>query len=208
MAGTYEIPAEGSPNSTQDPKIKTFMESWNSKLNAENDLEDSGIASPNNSAYRTLLSGQQMIAADAAAATYIIARSGGATAPASGGEPVNPSFFYFDDADYTVPGKTQKLRLRVQVAANATKPALKFTFGLYPMTVAGGADAITTTLGTVVSGSATEVNEPAASTVTSAVSSDFTIPSDGAYILGVVTSATLTNNSKVIVSAQLQTRSV
>lgn len=119
-----------------------------------------------------------------------------------------PPFFYFAKADYEVANKTQKLRLRAQVAANATKPALKFTYGLYPVTVAGGADQATMTLGTVVSGSTLEFNEPTASTVTSKETADFTIPADGAYMLGVVTSATLTNNSFVICSGQLQTRSV
>jgi hypothetical protein len=38
MAGTYEIPTEGSPNSTEDPKIKTMLKGVNELLNTENKL--------------------------------------------------------------------------------------------------------------------------------------------------------------------------
>lgn len=44
MAGTYEVPLVGSSNESQEPKIKTFIESWNGKLNSSNQLEASGIA--------------------------------------------------------------------------------------------------------------------------------------------------------------------
>jgi hypothetical protein len=206
MAGTYEAPEEGSPNSTQDPKIKTFIKSWNEKLNAENDLEDSGLASPNNSAYRVIQVARTVLPADAVAGTYLVNNS---LASVSGASSVNGyPVFYFDDTDYTVAGKTQKLRVRAQILTNATKPTLKFTVGLYPVTVAGGADEFKLTLGTVVSGSTIEFNEPAASTIGQGNSGDFTIPADGAYAFGVVTSATLTNNNVSSVACQLQTRSV
>lgn len=205
MAGTYEIPAEGSPNSTEDPKIKTFISSWNGKLNAENDLEDSGIASPNNSAYRTIFSGNTAVRLEVAAATYVLE-----TAVVASGSSTSqtPNVFSFAKADYEVAGKTQKLRIRAQTLTNATKPTIKFTVGLYPVTVAGGANEIAVTLGTVVSGSTIEFNEPAASTVTAKETSDFTIPADGVYALGVVTSAKLTASNFTGIAAQLQTRSV
>lgn len=169
----------------------------------------------NNPAYRQLGASQQHIRTLQAAGTYLLGNQGGAPV-ASGGEICTaggevraiPHYFYFDDADYTVAGKTQKLRLRAQVAANATKPTIKFTFGLYPVTVAGGAAILTMTLGTVVPGSTVVLNEPAASTVSQGNSGDFTIPADGAYVLGVVTDATMTTNSSALLSAQLQTRSV
>jgi len=44
MAGTYGIPEEGSPNSSQDPLIKTMLKGLNEKLNSSNLLEGSGIA--------------------------------------------------------------------------------------------------------------------------------------------------------------------
>lgn len=189
----------------------------NANIAAEAGITDAKLASPNNAAYRLLCHSHLSLASDAAAGTYPLQAYSPepANPKVSGGNVINaglpfslPAFLYFDDADYTVGSKTQKLRLRAQVACNATKAAIKFTFGLYPITVAGAADTLTVTLGTVVSSSTVEINEPAASTVTGAVNSDFTIPSDGAYALGVVTSATLTNNSAVLLSAQLQTRSV
>lgn len=201
----FSVPTIGSPNSTQDPIVKSAVEGLNNWAGT----------------YRTILhgrqgiDGRQGIETDKVAGTYIIGgRNGTANGTivspvASGGNITeNPvPFFYFDDADYLVSSLTQKLRLRTQIACNATKAAIKFTFGLYPITVAGAADQLTMTLGTVVSGSTVEINEPAASTVSSGTGSDFTIPADGAYCLGVVTSGTLTNNSCVLLSAQLQTRS-
>lgn len=100
------------------------------------------------------------------------------------------------------------MRLRAQLACNATKPTIKFTFGLYPITVAGSANQVNITAGTVVSGSTVEANEPSASTITQKEGSDFTVPANGAYAIGVVTSAKLTANSAVVLISQLQIRSV
>jgi hypothetical protein len=44
MAGTYEVPAIGSSNESQEPKIKTFIESWNGKLDATNSLEGKNLS--------------------------------------------------------------------------------------------------------------------------------------------------------------------
>jgi hypothetical protein len=192
-----------------------LRESVNSVANEQlaGGIEDSKLKSPLSETYRYLLSAQQTLVTDYGAGTYILGSSnmGGNPVRGSGtGENagVSPPTFYFAKADYELSGKTQKLRLRAQIHANATKPALKFTFGLYPVTVAGGTDGIVWTFGTVVTGSQVEINEPAASTVTPGVTSDFAIPSDGAYMLGIVTSGTLTNNSLVLAAAQLQTRHV
>lgn len=206
----------GSSNATQDPKIKTNFETLSGLLGGSNKIADTGMESPNNSAYKLLMLAQSSFIVDAVAGTYLLgsASSGIQNPIASGGQidgnssATAPPVTFFAKADYEVAGKTQKLRLRAQVAANATKPTIKFTFGLYPITVAGEADKLNLTMGTVVSGSTVEINEPAASTLTSGTGSDFTIPSDGAFVLGVVSSGTLTNNNASIVSAQLQSRNV
>lgn len=210
----------GSANSVADPKIKTNFETLSGLLGGSNKIkgagiesatvEDAQLGSPNNSAYRLIDSVQSTFGSDKAAGTYILTPN---TVYVSGSgtfvDTINPPpVFYFAKADYEVSGKTQKLRLRAQIGVNATKAAIKFTFGLYPITVAGAADVLVITLGTVVSGSTVEINEPAASTVSQANSGDFTIPADGAYVLGVVSGATLTNNSMTILATQLQTRSV
>jgi hypothetical protein len=209
MAGTYEIPEEGSPNSSQDPKIKTMLTGLNSKLNSSNLLEDTGLASPNNGAYRLLFASVSSFNSEQPAGTYPFAPQG--SSPPRTGENfalVTTNYFYFAKADYEVANKTQKLRLRTQVGVNGTKPLLKFTFGLYPITIAGTTTEAKLTLGTVVTGSTIEFNEPAASTFTSKETADFTIPADGAYCVGFVSSATLTTSSNLKFAAQLQTRSV
>lgn len=181
-------------------------------------VTDAELASPNNSVYRTLLTSRGFIAWDAAAGTYMMGSVSGVSSNllasaqsfslASSSIQRPPDLLYFDDADYAVASKTQKLRVRAQVAANATAPGINFTFGLYPVTVAGAADALAFTVGTVVSGSTVALNTPSASAIAQGNSGDLTIPSDGAYILGVVTSGTIANNSAVALQAHLQARSV
>lgn len=196
----------------------------NSNIAASAGIVDTKLASPNNSVYRTIFQAGGHFVGDAGAGTYILglpmvqisSQVPVGIAPSATALGVGQTFgivhpdhvFYFDDADYTVAGMTQKLRLRAQVMANATQPAITFTFGLYPITVAGGADAITYTLGTVVTSSTVAAASPTASTANSYVNSDFTVPADGAYALGVVTDATLTNNASVSLHAQLQHRNV
>lgn len=210
MAGTYEIPTEGSPNSSEDPKIKTMLKGLNEKLNSSNLLEDTGLASPNNSAYRVLSVSQQWFTAEREAGTYFMSPSAPSFTPPLSGANLTLAvpYFFFAKADYEVAGKTQKLRVRAQAAVNATKPAQTFTVGLYPITVAGGASELKITLGTAVTGSTIALVEPVASTITSKETADFTIPADGAYTFGVVSSGKLTVSSSLLLSAQLQTRSV
>jgi hypothetical protein len=108
-----------------------------------------------------------------------------------------------------VAGKTPKLRVCGQVCVNATKPSSDFTFGLYRLTSPVGAAGVTGYTWTLVTGSQTSViSDPAASTITDAVSSDFDIPADGVYSLGVVTSEQIAASSNCHLSTQLQTRYV
>lgn len=210
MAGSYEIPAEGSSDATQEPKIKTFMESWNAKLNSENDLEDTGLASPSNKAYRTILAGTQSLGGEVANGTYLVSATEGNGVSAAGGNLGGGSLplLYFAKADYEVAGKTQKLRLRAQCLTNATKPTgVTFTVSLYNVaSVAGGSGEMKVTLGTGVGN--VKFEEPAASTVSQSSGSEITIPSDGVYALAINTSLKLPAGVRVLVSAQVQTKSV
>jgi hypothetical protein len=189
---------------------------------ADANVTDAKLRSPNNSAYRLIYEANGFLGGAAPSGTYLLGSETfntsstsvgmlrsteqfGISTTSSGGA---PRVFYFDDADYTVGGLTQKLRLRVQVACNATAPAINFTFGLYPVTIAGGANAHVFTTGTVVASSTVAVNAPSASTITSAATSDFTIPSDGSYMLCVALSGTQAANSTVSVHSQLQYRHV
>lgn len=195
---------------------------------AEGNVTDAKLASPNNSAYRTLLVSAGLASEALPAGTYPLAPppmgtaagtdqslipSGTARATTIGptssmADTTLTPLIYFDDADYTVGSLTQKLRLRAQVSTNATAwSSVTATFGLYPVTFAGAANTLTVTLGTVVSGSTVAIANPSASSVNQGNSGDFTIPSDGQYCIGVVTSATLTGNAAALLTAQLQTRS-
>jgi hypothetical protein len=227
-APTYTLPTNNADTATEEPKITLALSELKSLLTAgltaanvqPASLTDASLASPTSPAYRTLVAVSAIANPDLisnGSNIYFVAPSpagnliGSGTAIsglASNSRSDGLPLIYFDDADYTVASKTIKLRLRAQVTANATAPACNFTFGLYPITVAGGADAITFTAGTVVSSSTVAISTPSASTVTSGVNSDFTAPADGAYAVGVVLSTTQANNSIVQLSAQLQVRNV
>ena len=227
MAGTLPIPSIGSPNTQADPKIKEALETLNNKFDAENKvpgtsistaaaIADTQLASPNNSAYRALFQAQSVVAAELAAGTYILGTGMTTVAPRasgtdlrSGGSAQVPPLFNFLPEKYEVSSKTLKLTLLGTIAVNATIPTgVKFQFGLYPVTVAGGANELKVTLGAVVSGSIVEVTSPPASSVTRLGPTDFTAPAFGAYALGVVTSAALTTNSVASLSSTLLYRSV
>jgi hypothetical protein len=96
------------------------------------------------------------------------------------------------------------MRLRVQALVNATPPAHNLAFALYPVTVKGPADTLSFVAGAAVSGSSVTLNTPSASTVNSTVGSDFAIPIDGTYLIGVKPSASMAGDSAVQVAAQLQ----
>jgi hypothetical protein len=173
--------------------------------------------------YRTILTADGYLwklgPSTALAKTYLLGGTGINVPPDSGMatsateenalvEAIPPRIIYFAAADHAITGLTTKLRLRAQVASNATASGVTFSFGLFPVTVAGGANALTYTAGTIVSGSIAIIATPSASTVAQTGNTDFTIPSDGAYLLAVVTNATLATNSAVSCHAQLQVRNV
>lgn len=186
------VPTIGQPNSTEDQDIADALTGLNSFIGT----------------YRTIHESSSHMLGDLAAATYIFSATGGAVSGTTDIDQHVTPYFYFDDADYTVTSTTPKLRVRAQIATNATQPTITFTVGLYPVTTAGSADTLVFTLGTVVSGSTVAFASPTASTVSQSNSGDFTVPADGAYMFGVVTSGTLTNNNSSKLAAQLQIRSV
>lgn len=187
-------------------------------------VADSNLVSPNNSAYRTLLTAGTTVTNSLGAGTYFLggqtvssAGTGLLPLPSPGSLTTTvsaniyataPALIYFDDADYTVGSLTQKLRVKCQVSANGTQPTITFTFGLYPVTFSGGSTTLTATLGTVIAGSTKAIASPAASSTTQGNSGDFTVPADGQYALGVVTNGTLTTSNASLLTAQLQTRNV
>lgn len=183
-------------------------------------IADTKLVSPNNATYKTILAATSPLPLAAAAGAYWLSLGSfaqpeqGFVVVTAGGEVEaaerSPAMLYLDDADYAVNGKTLKLRLRVFVATNGTKPAITFTFGLYPALTDHIADAnkLQLKFGTVVTGSEAAIAAPAEDKTTSAVSADFAMPADGGYVPGVKLSGKLAANSAVLLGASLQLRAV
>jgi hypothetical protein len=195
-----------------DPAAQKNFDALKNRLNvleAAGGITDTQLASPNNSVYRTILT-------SAAAATGVVSITTTNTVFRSNGAMVGtgaaPVLLYLDDADYTVAGKSTKLRVRAQALTNAAAdPNIDITFGLYPITgSAGGAGVITETIGTVTSGSTVAITNANLNTsdMEQGNSGDFTFPADGYYALGCVGSGTQAANSFLALTAQLQMRHV
>lgn len=118
-----------------------------------------------------------------------------------------PKIIRLVNADQAVSGKATKYKIRAIIGTNATKPELKFTTQLADITIAGAADAISLDAPGGSKGSAAEVTSPAASTFTVYESGEFEL-ADGTYQMRTLTSAALTNNSMVIINAELLVHNV
>lgn len=160
--------------------------------------------------YRTIMSASGSHIAGRVAGTYFLA-CGDPLGVSGTGTLYPPTVIHIVGADYpTVNGIPPKLRIRVQLFTNDTAPTGNFTIGLYPITrpsTSGAAGLCIFTLGTVVTGSnGASFTTPAADLLGNSVSADFALPSDGPYVIGVVTTATVAANSLVQINAQLQIR--
>jgi len=155
------------------------------------------------STYKTITE-REAAGSSLTAVTYVIARTGLATAPAW-----DAGAFYFDPADWSAGSRTTNLRIRAAVAVNAVAPTVSFTIKLFPVQSVGGASGANATIGSVglgPSGSSVTVTTPSASTQTAVASADFAAPSAGFYVLGVTPSGSQAANSFVAVRAELQMR--
>jgi hypothetical protein len=168
------------------------------------------VAAVPNSSYRTILTGSGSHTAAKVAGTYGMA-DGDPLAVSGTGTLYPLKTINLVAADFPpVNGLAPKLRLRAQLYTNDVAPTGNFTFGLYPITrpaTSGGAGLCIYTLGTVVSGSnGATFTAPAADGLLAAVGADFAFPSDGHYVIGVVTTATVATSAHVHVNASLQMR--
>jgi hypothetical protein len=158
--------------------------------------------------YRTVLEASGSHIAAKVAGTYGIGH--GDPLAVSGTGTLYPlQIIYIAAADYpSINGLAPKLRIRAQLFTNDVAPTGNFTVGLYPVTrpaTSGGAGLNIYTLGTVVSGSnGATFTTPAADGQFNAASSDFALPADGFYVIGVVTTATVATSSLVHITVQLQ----
>lgn len=158
--------------------------------------------------YRTILQASGSLTAAKVAGTYALGM--GDPVAVSGTGTLYPiATIYLATADYpTCETVAPKLRIRFQLYTNDVAPTGNFTLGLYPITrpaTSGGAGLCIYTLGTVVTGSnGASFTTPAADLLGSAVGSDFALPADGHYCLGVVTTGTIATSAHTHMTAQLQ----
>jgi hypothetical protein len=167
------------------------------------------VAAAPNASYRVILDSSGSHIAARVAGTYGFAQSQPIAISGTGTlYPLNA--IYIAAADFpTVNGLTAKLRVRAQLFVNDVAPTGNFTFGLHPITrpaTSGGAGLVIYTIGAAVSGSTAAVNTPAADSSNVVASSDFSLPTDGHYVLGVVTTATVATSSHLHMSVALQLR--
>jgi hypothetical protein len=157
--------------------------------------------------YRTLLDSSGSHTAAKAAGTYGMGQ--GDPLAISGTGTLYPlNTIYIDSADYPAIGSfVAKLRIRAELYVNDVAPGGTFTFGLHPITrpgTSGGAGLCIYTIGAAVTGSAIAVSAPGADSNNNLVSSDFSLPSNGHYVLGMVSSGAVATSSHLHVSASLQ----
>ncbi len=164
-----------------------------------------------NASYRTILDCTGSHTAAKTAGTYALGH--GDPIAVSGTGTLYPlNTIYIAAADYpTLNSVTSKLRIRAQIYTNDVAPFTgTLTVGLFPITrpsTSGGAGLCIYTMGTVVSGSNGAVfTNPTADGLLQTTSSDFSLPSDGHYVIGIVTSATVATSAHIHLSAQLQLR--
>jgi hypothetical protein len=155
--------------------------------------------------FKSLLNSTGSHIAAKAAGTYALGQGDPAAVSGTGTlYPIN--MIYVLSTEYPA---NAKMRLNVQVYVNDAAPTGNFTFGLYPITrpgTSGGTGLNIYTMGTVISGSTVLFTTPAADSMNSDSSTEFTIPADGHYAIGFVSTATVGANSLLHMVAKLQVR--
>lgn len=187
------------------PVSAAGLEDLETRLAAYADAQDAATLGR----YRQLIPWRGVVIPTATAAATLFLPVGGSAGLAAGTTNSPLSVVYLDPVDMDLTGYTTKYRVRAVCLTDAVAPAVTFTVGLYPISaVAGGADAITMTAGTVQSGSTVAFASPALSTRSQGNSGDFTAPAAGYYALGVVISGTTAASSREVISACVQARNV
>ncbi len=210
------IPTLGDPNSSEDSDVRSALITIRDAINGELDtnnlsgsasLTDEQLASPNNTVYRTLMTGANSLGGSAVEGTYFFNGGGSFGAGTLNvGAPGAIYGIYLNNLDYLVNNRTPKLRLRIHESTAAAGPATTLTFGLYPVTAISGG---TYTVGTVLSGSTVAFASTAGNTLVEGNSGDFSFPTTGLYFVGLVISGGSTNGSSTHdISFQLQMRHV
>lgn len=178
-------------------------------LAASAGITDDRLVSPTSPVYRTIFQAAAFQDGNISNGTYVCCNNEKPQQSGSTGTR-GPLFFRLVANDYLVEGKTAKLRLRAQLAINGTALGATCTAGLYPLSSVGGAaNVLHATVGSVVSGSTIAFATPSADTISQNATSDFTLPSDGQYVLGFAISGgpTAANNAMSL-NLQLQVHNI
>lgn len=163
-----------------------------------------------NASYRTILDSSGSHIAGKTAATYAMGQ--GYPLQVSGTGTLDPpNIIHIVSTDFpSVDGLSPKLRIRANVAVNDVAPTGTYVVALHPVTrpgTSGAAGVCIYSVGAAVASSAAStISTPAADTHTGVVGSDFALPADGFYVIGVTTTGTVAVSSHMHFSACLQMR--
>lgn len=216
---SLSIPQTGQPVSTEDPKIASDFTILQNVINGNLDdsnitpsgITDARLASPQGTVYREILTSKAilqgltgaqvtMMGTRAVGAGRSLASGAGVDVSSTEGEPL-PDLIAIAAADFAVPGKTTRLRLRGVLLTNNVAPLATFTVGLYPFsTGTGAANNLIVTYGAAVQ-TVSFVSPGANSIADQKVQS--ALPADFYYGLGLAQSGTLAAGAVVAAVAQL-----
>jgi hypothetical protein len=160
-------------------------------------------------AYRIVAQGDLLFDSTTTAGTYYPANEGGSISPAPKiGVSITgtPVVIPINLPDFAVSGLTTQFRVQASTLTNPTASAINFTYVLQQvLTVGGGAGtlSIATTRPTPVITKVTRA-APAASSIFTDTTADFSLSASGIYVLVVQVSGTPAANSRVAVNLTLQ----
>jgi hypothetical protein len=165
-------------------------------------IADSKLAAPASAIWKTLAQVPfQFRSSEGSAAVYGLNEVGNTFIGgigSNGGLPI-----YLDAADFTMTGRTPKLRLRVQAVVGGA-PGITFTFGIYPITVTNSAGTAVLTPGTVIAGSTAAIATPGANSKQLVTSSTISFPTADQYIVAVALSGATAAASNMVGRVLLQ----
>lgn len=149
--------------------------------------------------YRTLLtaSGLATTAAGSGFKYFCSTASVNQSAPTPGGVAAGIFRLHLLAAKLALTGLTTKLNLVATIYTTTAAPAVTITAGLYPATISA-----TLALGTVVAGSTAANASPAANSITTVESGDFTLPADADYFPGFIVSGTPSGNFTIVITIE------
>jgi len=142
------------------------------------------------------------------AAVYTLGENGGVTAQSS--TAAAWSFLYLDPDDWSITGRSTKLRVVAACAVNDNAPAITMTVGLHPVgTPSGGVNVFNANLAAAVTGTTIAFATPAANSKSvQTYTTDIALPSEGWYGVGVEASGAMAANSVVEIPLRVEIRNV